>query len=117
MPVKPYTAEGLTDRLSQALSEFVLDDRRFSVDIEGMEVRIPPLLWACRDMIVAQYQRRYGAGQANLLTALAPHLSARARQRLENAIGYKIVPQAPRWELAVPKRRVYYPGKVGRIEP
>jgi hypothetical protein len=117
MPTSPFNAEGLTWRLKETFNRFVLDGRRFCLDVDSMEMRIPPMLWSCREMIVDQYQKHYGARGANLLTALGPHLDVRARQRLEEAVGYKIVPQRPRGELAIPKRRIFYPGKVGRIEP
>ncbi len=117
LPQKPFTEEDFTDRLAAALNHLVLDDQRFVVDVERRQVRIPPMLWSCRDMVLAEYRRRYGPCDVGLTTALRAHLEGLAQRRLDNALGYSTVRQEARTELAVPGRKIFYPGSIGRVEP
>lgn len=117
MPQKPFAEEGFKQQLGQAINRLVLDERRFVVDVESRQVRIPPLLWACRDMVVSWYHRQYGPCDVSVTTALGVHLNSAARRRLEGVLGYAPVRQRVRAELAVPRRKVYFPGKVGPVEP
>ena len=40
-----------------------------------------------------------------------------ARKRLEQAVGYEPAEAPCTGELAIPRRKVYFPGKIGRVEP
>lgn len=117
LPNEPYDAEGLEARLEPAINALVLDQRRFVLDVERKQVRAPSMLWACRGMILRAYEQKYGHCRADLITALRARLGLRARRRLAEALGYAVVPPGPGCGLAVPKRRIYFPGKIGRIEP
>ncbi len=117
LPQKPFSAEGFDNRLDEALNRLVLDDQRFVVDVERRQVRIPPMLWSCRDMVVSWYRRRYGPCNVGLTTALRAHLDSLAQRRLDNTLGYAAVRQEARTELAVPGRKIFYPGSIGRVEP
>lgn len=116
LPQKPFTEKDFTDRLPAAFNRLSLDDRRFVIDVERRQVRIPAMLWACRDMVISWYRRHYGPCGVSLTTALRAHLDRPAQRRLDNALGYAAVRQAARAELAVPRRKMFYPGSFGRVE-
>jgi len=117
MPQRPYAAADFGERVSAMLSRLVLDERRFVVDVAARTVRVPPMLWAGRQSLFRQYRRDYGTQEVALATALRAYVDRRARRRLEECLGYKAVPRKPSGELAIPRARIYYPGKIGRIEP
>ena len=117
MPLAPWSGTDFPRRLEAAFDRLVLDHHRFVVDVESQEVAIPPMLWACRDMVMRQYADDCGKVDAALLTALRPRVGAAARRRLEEAVGYEAVPQRRSSELAVPRGKVYFPGRIGRVEP
>ncbi len=116
MPSRPVTAADFGEGLSAMLSRLVLDERRFVVDVEAREVRVPLLLWAARGVLQSAYRRQYGGGEVALTTALRPFVSDQARGRLEETLGYEAAAAAG-GELAIPRRKVFYPGKIGRVEP
>jgi len=117
LPQKPFTEEDFSDRLSVSFNLFALDDQRFVIDVERRQVRIPPMLWSCRDMVISWYLRRYGPCEVSLTTALRSHLDRLAQRRLDNALGYAAVRQAARTGLVIPGRKIFYPGSIGRVEP
>jgi len=117
MPAKPFRGQQIDDDLAEALSRLVLDERRFVIDVQQKTIRVPRMFWAGRDLLAGQYRREYGGEGASLATALRPYLNSQARRRLDDGLGYKMVSHAQRVDLAIPKPRVYYPGRIGRIEP
>lgn len=117
LPNKPHLAEGFEARLGASFESLVLDARRFIVDVKRKRVRVPSMLWDVRGLLLRTYEQKYGPSGANLITTLRPHLGPRGRRRLDEALGYAVAPPQAACRLAIPKRRVYFPGKVGRIEP
>ncbi len=117
LPRKPFTEQDFSDRLDETFNRLVLDEKRFVIDVERRCVRIPPMLWDCRDMVLAGYRRRLGPCEVSLTTALRSYLERLAQRRLDDALGYTTVRQEPRMELAIPGRKIFYPGSIGRIEP
>jgi len=117
MPAKPFRGEQITSRLAEALSRLVLDERRFVIDVQQKTIHVPLMFWATRDLLAGQYRLEYGGEGASLTTALRPYVNSRARRRLDDGLGYKAVSHAQRVDLAIPKPKVYYPGRIGRIEP
>ncbi len=117
LPRKPFTGQDFTNRLDEAFNHLVLDERRFVIDVEHRQVRIPPMLWDCRDMVLAGYRRRFGPCKVSLTTAIRSHLARLAQRRLDNALGYAAVRQGPGTELVIPRRKIFYPGSIGRVEP
>jgi len=117
LPSKPYSAADFEGRLDEALDSLVLDERRFVLSVEDRQVRVPQMLWACNELIIQQYQQKYGPRSVSLITAIRPHLGRAARRRLDEALGYAVVAPERQCQVLIPKRRIYYPGKVGRIEP
>ena len=116
LPSRPYAAGDFSSRINEALSRLVLDERRFVLAVGKRQVRVPPMLWACRDLLGREYRRRTGSGEASFTSALSVHVSRLARRRLAEAIGYAVVPAGFRGELDLPGRKVFLPGKVGRVE-
>ena len=116
LPQKPFSRDGFQERLCEQLNRLVLDENRFVIDIEHKRVLVPPMLWACRDMVISKYQQRFGRCRVNLLTAMGVYLNPRARFRLRNALGYRIVPRQGAGRAVIQPRKLYYPGKVGKIE-
>jgi len=118
LPATPYEAGKLRQQAAEMFTRLMADGRRVVLDIDTQQLRLPPMLWACREGVLAEYRARYGgAGQATLLTALLALVDEPARRRLTDAVGYEVVAQPVRTELAVPKKEIYFPGKVGKIEP
>ena len=117
LPKKPFTEGNFSARLSEAFNRLVLDEKRFVIDVERRQVCIPPMLWDCRDMVLAKYRRQFGPCEVSLTTALSLHLGHPARFRLKNAIGYTAVRQKTRTEILITRRKIFYPGSIGRIEP
>ncbi len=117
LPQKPFTEGNFSVRLDEAFNRLVLDERRFVIDVDNKRVCIPPMLWDCRDMVIARYRRRFGPCEVSLTTALSPHLGHPARCRLKNALGYAAVRQKTRTEILITRRKIFYPGSIGRIEP
>jgi len=116
LPKTPCAAADFAARMDEALSRLVLDERRFVLAVDERQVRVPPMLWDCRDLVAREYRRRTGSGDASFTTALSVHLSRLARRRLAQGIGYVAVGAALRGELVLPGRKVFMPGKVGRVE-
>ena len=116
LPTKPFSPEKFNAELSEQLNRLVLDEERFVIDVMHRRVVVPPMLWACRDMIISEYQRRFGRCEVKLLTAMGVHLNSQARFRLEKALGYRVIPRRNAGKIITQPRKVYYPGKVGKIE-
>jgi hypothetical protein len=116
LPQKPFTEGNFSAGLSKAFNRLVLNEKRFVIDVDNRRVCIPPMLWACRDMVFARYRRRFGPCKVSLTTALSPYLARPARYRLKNALGYAVVRQKTRTEIIITRRKIFYPGSIGRIE-
>lgn len=117
MPKRPWSGEDFDDRLAEAFNRLVLDERRFVVDVEKKQVRVPPMLWACRELVGKLYESEYGTTEATLITAIGAYVGPAARRRLEGALGYEAVGRQGRAELAIPRRKIYFPGRIGKVEP
>lgn len=117
MPGKPWAAGEFGGRLGEAFDLLVQDRRRFVVDVAKRQVRVPQMLWACRDLVLERYRADYGDAGATLITALRPHVGPGGLRRLEEALGYEAVPRPRQGELAIPRRKVYFPGRIGQVEP
>ncbi len=116
LPERPLTPADLPRALARAFDRLVLDERRFVLDVERRRVLVPPMLWACREMLVRRYQADYGVREVTLLTALRPHVGPAALRRLEEAVGYAVTNRGRLAILAIPGPKRFYPGKLGRIE-
>lgn len=92
LPREAFRAAGLFDALPQRLTGFVNDERRFVVDILNQRVLVPPVIWQYRDQLLSRHRRNYGVKGATLTTALLPLVGPAAQRRLQNAIGYRCVP-------------------------
>jgi hypothetical protein len=116
LPAEPFVGASLDERLRRELSRLALDERRLVIDVERRQVRIGRMLWACRDLV---RDRPGGSGEANAMTlrsALIEHVDLRAARRLQEGIGYEDVPQKLRPCLEIVGRKIFYPGKIGRVE-
>lgn len=96
LPREPFDANGVRACIANRVDAFLDDERRFVIDVEAQAVRVPPVLWRLRERILAEYRSKYDARGANLLTALLPHASVSTTRRLQDAVGYRIVPAEPR---------------------
>jgi hypothetical protein len=85
------------------------------IDIERQSVFVPRMLWRVRDVLLGEHARQYGPG-GNTLVALKTWASPLACARLEDAIGYGLLEQPPRPMLAIAGRKMYQPGKIGKVE-
>ncbi len=117
MPQRPYEAADFGDRLVGMFSTLIADQRRVVIDVATRTVLVGPMLWARRQDVIDQYRREFGGDEIQFLTALRPYVRGRALKRLQQAVGYDAAEAARTGELAIPRRRVYFPGKIGRVEP
>jgi len=115
LPRRPYRAEGFDRDLCEAINALVTDEDRVILDIEKKRVRLPRMLWACRDLVVARYQQKYGVRGADLISAVSAYLRPAARRRLEHGLGYEVGPHSRECKAAVAPRKIFFPGRVGRI--
>jgi hypothetical protein len=92
LPREPFTPDDVRARIPRRLDALLDDPKRFVIDVEAQKVRVPPVLWRVRQRVLAEYRRRYNARGANLVTALLPHASLATTRRLQDAVGYRIVP-------------------------
>lgn len=118
MPARPFTADAFPAEMESQLAALLRDRRRTVINIEAREIRLPQQVWRVRDVLAGQYARISGpTSQAGLGSMLLPFADAAGRRRLQDAVGYAVVPQPPRPELAVPRPAVFSPGNIGRVEP
>ncbi len=117
LPPRPFAPQDFPDALTAALSRLVLDERRLIVDVERRRLRLPPMLWACRDLIVRQHTRATGAQRASVRTALAWFVDRPARRLLAEAFEYAVEPVLRPGRLALPREKIYLPGNIGKVEP
>ncbi len=117
MPQRPYEAADFGDRLEAMFSTLIADQRRFVIDVADRKVLVGPMLWARRQDVLDQYRREFGGEGVQFVTALRPYVRGRALKRLQQAVGYGAAEATRTGELAIPRRTVYFPGKIGRVEP
>jgi hypothetical protein len=118
LPRTPYSAEGFTSALGDSLNRMILDGRRTSVDIENHQVLVPVMLWEVRQQVIDRYAKEFHVTsfKVDLSTALRPLLNPAAARKLDGAMGYTFAPRPPATALAIPKRAIFFPGSVGKIE-
>ena len=116
LPQRPFTAQDFSRGLDGPFNELLLDGRRTLLDVKARRLRLPEMLWRSREVVLAAYAARYGPATATVITALRAGANPAARRRLADALGYRA--DAHRTEtLAIPVRKIYYPGKLGQVEP
>jgi len=115
-PARPFTAADFSRGLDKPYSALLLDGRRTVLDVEGRRLRLPEMLYESRDVVLAGYTAACGDDKATVVTALRACAGPDARRRLADAIGYRAAANTSD-KLAVPGRAIYYPGKLGRVEP
>ena len=91
LPGRPFGAEDVRDSLERRFGATVDDPRRLVIDHDWRQVWVPAALWRAREVIIMEYNQRQLTRQADLLTALGPHLDAHGRARLADAKGYRLV--------------------------
>ena len=100
LPLKPFAAADLRQRIHTRFNEYVDDEERFVIDIERRRVRIHPVLYRMRERLVESYNRTYATEDATLTTVLIGCVSGSARRRLQDAVGYACAPQGAAGPLA-----------------
>jgi len=81
--------------LDEGFNRYVIDNRRFTVDIDLQQIGVAPALWAARPMLIRNHERKYGLRDVTFQTTLLPYTTGRAQRRLQDAIGYKIAMSQP----------------------
>jgi hypothetical protein len=101
LPRSAFAEGDIRNRIAERLNAFVDDEKRFVIDVERRNIRVPPVLCRYRQRLIADYHRAYGTQGATFVTALSRHLSGSARRRLRDAIGYRCVPARRKTILAL----------------
>jgi hypothetical protein len=92
LPDTPFVGSDVRRRIDERVGQLLDDDQRFVIDIAHERVIVPQIVWRCRREIIAEYDSTYGASGATLTTALLPYAGRGATRRLQDAVGYDIVP-------------------------
>ncbi len=116
LPDRATTAADFSRGLGDPFDELLCDDRRTHLDVVGKKLLLAVMLWDTRDLITSAHRQRYGVTSATIVTALRACAGQDARKRLEDALGYKAAPNRSA-KLAVPGKKIYFPGKLGQVEP
>lgn len=103
LPPEAFTGQGIDQQVEDRFNQFIADGRRFVIDVEARQVRIPPVLWQYAQSLTQEHARLYGAEGANFTTVLLPLTRGLAHRRLQAAIGLEPVPARPAGILAVLK--------------
>jgi hypothetical protein len=102
LPSEPFAAETVRDAIDRRLSALVDDPARTIVDVGAREIRYPTILWTYRDEFRRDAPRYGGTSAGPVSAALLPRLSAGAKRRLQNAVGYA---EGPREDVPRPAYR------------
>ena len=92
LPVEPFEGRSIRRQIPKRLNEFVYDRRRFVIDVLQKQILVPPVLWQLRRRLICSHEETYGAEGANLTTALLPYLEGGPMRRLQDAVGYRVIP-------------------------
>ena len=93
LPDEPFQAETVRSAIDSRFHAYLGDSDRFQIDVERKVMIFPPALWAVRERLVKMYERSLGSSGATYVTALLPHARGAGRRRLQDAIGYRVLPQ------------------------
>jgi hypothetical protein len=104
LPAQAFDAATVRQAVAERFNDFVGDPQRFVIDVPSRTVRVPEAIWRRRAAVEADYRSAGGATGANLVSALLPFTSGGAHRRLQDAIGYRIVPAQRRWLLVMDKQ-------------
>ena len=96
LPSEPLRADRLRADLAGRLAALIDDEQRFVVDIPRKQVRLPPSLWRVRGRVIDAHHAAYGTEGATLMTALLPYVFGSPHRRLQDAVGFRCVEEAPR---------------------
>ena len=81
--------------LDEGFNRYVIDNRRFTVDIDLQQIRVTPALCAAKPILIRDHEHKYGLHDVTFQTTLLPYTTGRAQRRLQDAIGYKVAPSQP----------------------
>ena len=101
LPDRPFSGKDIRPRIVEGVSQFVDDDRRFVIDMASQRVIVPRVIWQFRQRLLAEYRADFGGEGEGLLTALLPYVTGSAHRRLQDAIGYRLVPAAGTMPIAL----------------
>lgn len=104
LPATPMAGADVRKRIDETFNRYMADEKRMVIDVDAREVRFPPGLWRVRERLIAAYRDRYGAKDVALTTALMPYVHGVAMRRLQDAVGYRELPQQESGLLALPEK-------------
>jgi hypothetical protein len=91
LPQRPFAADTVRQDLPARLATKLLaDPRRLVIDHDQQVVGVPPAIWRARQNLIMEYNQHQPVRPADLLTALRPLADPAARQRLTDAMGYRV---------------------------
>jgi len=93
LPEQAFEAAAVRAEVERRLQDYLGDTERFQIDLPRKQVVFPPALWAVREKLIQLYRQKLGGIGATPITALLPYARGRAERRLQDAIGYRVVPQ------------------------
>lgn len=104
LPREAFSPASIRGQLPGRLCDYIVDDKRFNIDIENQIVYFPPVLWRLRQRLIDDYNSTYHTrGATSLTTALLPMFPCKATLRLQGAVGFATVEGAAGGALACVK--------------
>ena len=91
LPKAPVEARGFQQSVERRFADLLDDDIRVYIDVRGLRVLFPPVLWQFRARLTAEYNRKHQTEGATLVTALLGYTSGPAQRRMQTAQGYREV--------------------------
>jgi len=91
LPESPIEAGGFQRTVERRFADLLDDEIRVYIDVRGLRVLFPPVLWQFRGRLIAEYNSKYRTEGATLVTALLGYTSGSAQRRMQTALGYREV--------------------------
>jgi hypothetical protein len=95
LPRAAFTPADIRAGVAERFNEFVDDEDRFVIDVEGRRILVPSVLWRFRERLTEEYRAKSGVQDAGFGTVLLPLVSGSAHRRLQDAVGYRAVEAPP----------------------
>jgi len=101
LPAEPFGPGDIRQRIAERLGEFIDDDERLLISVARKCIYVPAVLWRFEGTLRKSHDDTYGTEGSTLTTGLLPYVSGSPHRRLQDAVGYRCVPDAEGYKLAI----------------
>lgn len=99
LPAQPFESDALDQQLQTVAAEAMSNPDLVLVDHENMRLSVANVIGRHRRVLIRWYQRRTNAKNATLLNALMDLADDAGRDRLNTAVGYRLLVRSPQRRL------------------